>query len=270
MTTDKLIEKLRLGALCKEMPEAADLIERQAAELERLREDMQFIERWAVHHGSKPHCTPAEALSVIQHYPPIAAITKSYAAPAQQAEPTRSERMRAAGHEPRDTRMACEECGQKVSAQLLLAHKCQSLTVGAGPVKLEDIEQYRMQMAAISTAALGYWKESDGILPDYDTVPLRDVAKLYAKYDELYRMRVEAQANPPQPAAQAEPVILDGTLLEPLTEEQVFRALKAAGPINRSTVRTLARYWQTHPVNRSSNPPAQWRDTITSTTESTS
>jgi hypothetical protein len=42
-------------------------------------------------------------------------------------------------------------------------------------------------MAGISTAAIGYWKEGDGIHPDYDTVALRDVAKLYAKYDELYR-----------------------------------------------------------------------------------
>jgi len=52
---------------------------------------------------------------------------------------------------------------------------------------LQDIEQYRLQMAGISTAAIGYWKESDGIHPDYDTIALRDVAKLYAKYDELYR-----------------------------------------------------------------------------------
>ena len=52
---------------------------------------------------------------------------------------------------------------------------------------LQDIEQYRLQMAGISTAAIGYWKEGDGIFPDYDTIALRDVAKLYAKYDELYR-----------------------------------------------------------------------------------
>ena len=52
---------------------------------------------------------------------------------------------------------------------------------------LQDIEQYRLQMAGISTAAIGYWKEGDGILPDYDTIALRDVAKLYKKYDELYK-----------------------------------------------------------------------------------
>ena len=52
---------------------------------------------------------------------------------------------------------------------------------------LQDIEQYRLQMAGICTAAIGYWKESDSIHPDYDTLALRDVAKLYAKYDELYK-----------------------------------------------------------------------------------
>lgn len=55
-------------------------------------------------------------------------------------------------------------------------------------VELDRIEQYRLQMAAIMTAALGYWKEGDSIHPDYDTVALRDVAKLYAKYDELFNI----------------------------------------------------------------------------------
>ena len=52
---------------------------------------------------------------------------------------------------------------------------------------LQDIEQYRLQMAGICTAAIGYWKEGDNIHPDYDTLALRDVAKLYAKYDALYK-----------------------------------------------------------------------------------
>lgn len=47
---------------------------------------------------------------------------------------------------------------------------------------LQDNEQYRMQMAGISAAALGYWKENDDILPNYDTLALRDVAALYKKY----------------------------------------------------------------------------------------
>ena len=54
------------------------------------------------------------------------------------------------------------------------------------PVVLSDIEQYRMQIAAICTAAIGYWAEGDPIHPDYDTMALRDVARLYAKYAEQY------------------------------------------------------------------------------------
>ncbi|CAB4155844.1 hypothetical protein UFOVP662_25 [uncultured Caudovirales phage] len=73
----------------------------------------------------------------------------------------------------------------------------------AEPV-LQEIEQYRMQMAGISTAAIGYWKEGDGIHPDYDTLALRDVAKLYAKYDELYKAQPEQQAEPDRRPLQAE------------------------------------------------------------------
>jgi hypothetical protein len=61
---------------------------------------------------------------------------------------------------------------------------------------LQDIEQYRLQMAGISTAAIGYWKEGDGIHPDYDTPALRDVAKLYAKYDALYTAAQRPMAEP--------------------------------------------------------------------------
>jgi hypothetical protein len=75
----------------------------------------------------------------------------------------------------------------------------------AAPVQepvLQDIEQYRLQMAGISTAAIGYWKESDGIHPDYDTPALRDVAKLYAKYDALYTAAQPAteESSATQPA----------------------------------------------------------------------
>ena len=62
-----------------------------------------------------------------------------------------------------------------------------AVLVRADKPLLQDIEQYRMQMAGICTAAIGYWKEGDGIHPDYDTLALRDVAKLYAKYDALYK-----------------------------------------------------------------------------------
>ena len=48
-------------------------------------------------------------------------------------------------------------------------------------------ERHRMQLAGISTAAFGYWKERDSIHPDYDTPALRDVAKLYAKIIKLHQ-----------------------------------------------------------------------------------
>lgn len=44
-----------------------------------LLDDLQFVERWANHHGAKPHMTAQEALSCIQHYPGIVEITRSYA-----------------------------------------------------------------------------------------------------------------------------------------------------------------------------------------------
>lgn len=59
---------------------------------------------------------------------------------------------------------------------------------GAVP-KLDNIELYRLQMAGISAASLGHWKLGDSIHPDYDTVPLRDVAALYVKYEELFKFR---------------------------------------------------------------------------------
>lgn len=48
------------------------------AEIAGLKEDLQFVERQANHHGQKPHVTANEALSCIQHYPAILAITRSY------------------------------------------------------------------------------------------------------------------------------------------------------------------------------------------------
>jgi hypothetical protein len=75
---------------------------------------------------------------------------------------------------------------------------------------LQDIEQYRLQMAGISTAAIGYWKESDGIHPDYDTPALRDVAKLYAKYDALYTAAQPATEE----SSATQPVEVDQTTME--------------------------------------------------------
>ena len=85
MTTTPQPEALRLAELFEfeADPEslyrqAAALLRTQHAEIERLTEDLAFVERWANHHGAKPHTTAKEALSVIQHYPPIARITRGY------------------------------------------------------------------------------------------------------------------------------------------------------------------------------------------------
>lgn len=82
----------------------------------------------------------------------------------------------------------CKDCGY------VIQHcRCDKAAPLGEPV-LQDIEQYRLQMAGICTAAIGYWKEGDGIHPDYDTLALHDVAKLYAKYDDLYQKAHPAPA----------------------------------------------------------------------------
>lgn len=55
--------------------------------------------------------------------------------------------------------------------------------------KVKDVQLQDIQMAGISTAAIGYWKEDDSIHPDYDTPALRDVAKLYANYESRTKQR---------------------------------------------------------------------------------
>ncbi|KEH09783.1 hypothetical protein GY14_10450 [Delftia tsuruhatensis] len=49
------------------------------ADNEAMRETLEFVERWAVHHASKPHMTAELALGSIQHHPEIRAITERYA-----------------------------------------------------------------------------------------------------------------------------------------------------------------------------------------------
>lgn len=47
-------------------------------QISKLNKDLAFVERWASHHGAKT-CHSAESiLGVIQHYPPIKAITNGY------------------------------------------------------------------------------------------------------------------------------------------------------------------------------------------------
>ena len=48
-------------------------------------------------------------------------------------------------------------------------------------------EQEAIKLAAISTAAIGYFKDGDPIQPEYDTVALRDVTALYTKYEALHK-----------------------------------------------------------------------------------
>lgn len=47
-------------------------------EIDGLVDDLCFVERWAVHHGTKDSTSAESALNVIQHYPPIADITAGY------------------------------------------------------------------------------------------------------------------------------------------------------------------------------------------------
>lgn len=46
---------------------AASMLRKQHEEIELLKSNLQFVERWANHHGAKPNVTAKEALSVIQH-----------------------------------------------------------------------------------------------------------------------------------------------------------------------------------------------------------
>ena len=48
------------------------------SELDAAKDTLQFVERWANHHGAKPHMTAEQALGCIQHHPGIMAITRSY------------------------------------------------------------------------------------------------------------------------------------------------------------------------------------------------
>lgn len=81
MNTTQQPEALRLAELCdnfQKLEKIGNELRRQYARIVELEESMQFIERWAVHHGSKPSISAEEALSCIQHYPTISEITKSY------------------------------------------------------------------------------------------------------------------------------------------------------------------------------------------------
>lgn len=70
---EKRAARLEAALLAK-----SDAYDALVAERDILKDDLAFVERWANHHAMKPHVTPAQALGVIQHYPPISKITKGY------------------------------------------------------------------------------------------------------------------------------------------------------------------------------------------------
>jgi len=57
---------------------AKNLVGTMSDRIAELEEDLQFVERWANHHAAHPNISAKEALSVIQHYPSIEEVTKSY------------------------------------------------------------------------------------------------------------------------------------------------------------------------------------------------
>ena len=79
----------------------------------------------------------------------------------------------------------------KDKQEILAAQEALRVALAQPEPVLADIEQYRLQMAAISTAAIGYWKQGDGIRPEYDTLALRDVTTLYEKYAALHKTQPE-------------------------------------------------------------------------------
>lgn len=90
---------------------------------------------------------------------------------------------------------------------------------------LEINEIYRIQMAGISTAAIGYWKLGDKIHPDYLTLALEDVGKLYNKYDTLYKICDKHNLLPEGNEAETE-APFDGTFLQTIKTSPVTKFKK--------------------------------------------
>lgn len=88
----------------------------------------------------------------------------------------------------------------EVNNELYLRHQAEIERLcaeAAKPFKLEENEQYQLQMAGICTAAIGYWVEGDSIHPDYDTPALHDVAIRYAAYAKYHAetQRLQGELN---------------------------------------------------------------------------
>lgn len=75
----RLRTSAELGQYEHTVLEARIEIDTLRAEVADLRDTLQFVERWANHHGRKPCVSAENALSTIQHHPAIKAITRSYA-----------------------------------------------------------------------------------------------------------------------------------------------------------------------------------------------
>nr|WP_237426638.1 hypothetical protein [Delftia sp. CH05] len=58
---------------------AADMLRGLQTENASMRTTLEYVERWANHHGTKPHITAEQALGCIQHHPDIHDITRGYA-----------------------------------------------------------------------------------------------------------------------------------------------------------------------------------------------
>jgi hypothetical protein len=79
----KLKEEVKLldgmcTAINEKFAQSSEFNAAQARRIAELEDDLQFVERWANHHAAHPNISAKEALSVIQHYPSIGEITKSY------------------------------------------------------------------------------------------------------------------------------------------------------------------------------------------------
>ena len=71
-------EMAHIPTVVKTCLKAAAALESIAKERDRLLDDLRYVERVACHHAIKPHNTPEAMLSLIQWYPPIRDITRSY------------------------------------------------------------------------------------------------------------------------------------------------------------------------------------------------
>lgn len=128
--------------------------------------------------------------------------------------------------------------------------------MSALPPSSSDVEErHTMRLAAISTAAFGYWKEGDSIHPDYDTVALRDVAKLYAKYDALYTDGWQPIETAPK----------DGTPILVVNAERGAPWIAQYQPVYQSGYRpdnpwfSLMLNCDWHPNRRGSFVPTAWK-----------